>query len=201
MKWWLNLGSYIFHPLWMPFLGSFLYFNITPLYIDNATIKAQLLAIGIITILIPIIFFFMLKNLGLANSIFLKATKSRRLPLLFYVLILLLLICIVLNKIEAIELYYFYVGILIASILCFIFSLFNIKASIHMIGVCGLTLFVIALSIHFNINLLHSITLLVLAMGWTASSRLELKAHNYKELILGSLIGAIPQLLLLQFWL
>jgi len=38
-------------------------------------------------------------------------------------------------------------------------------------------------------------------MGAIATSRLHLKAHTYKELILGVFIGFIPQLILVSYWL
>jgi hypothetical protein len=37
--------------------------------------------------------------------------------------------------------------------------------------------------------------------GVVASSRLEMKAHTPKELVIGFLLGIIPQLLLLHLWL
>lgn len=201
MKWFLKLGSYLFHPLWMPFIGSFFYFYVTPRYIDIYVIKAQLLAIGIVTMLIPIIYFFMLKNMGLAQSIFLKNIKERRLPLLFFVILLLLLMNVIINRIDVPELYYFFGGILIASFTNFLMALLKIKVSLHMVGVSGLAMFTIALSIHYNINLLAIISALIIINGWVASSRLYTKAHTSVEVILGIAIGLLPQLFLLKFWL
>ena len=201
MKWFLKLGSYLFHPLWIPLFGSLYYIFISPRYIAQTTIKAQLLAITIVTVIIPIIYFFMLKNMGLANSIFLRTAKERRLPHFFYLILLLLLMNVILDKIDVPELYYFFAGILMASFTNLILAMLNVKVSLHMVGISGITLFIIALSIHFNLNLLYSIAFLLFANGWTASSRLESQAHNYTELILGFFIGIVPQLILLKFWL
>jgi hypothetical protein len=41
----------------------------------------------------------------------------------------------------------------------------------------------------------------MLLNGFVASSRLEMKAHTYPELIIGFALGAISQLLLLILWL
>jgi hypothetical protein len=46
-----------------------------------------------------------------------------------------------------------------------------------------------------------TIAFLVLMNGFVASSRLELNAHTPKELVIGFLLGSIPQLLLLILWL
>jgi hypothetical protein len=64
-----------------------------------------------------------------------------------------------------------------------------------------LTLFVTGLSIHNQSRQIITISFLVLMNGFVASSRLEMKAHTPKELALGFLLGIIPQLLLLRFWL
>jgi hypothetical protein len=45
------------------------------------------------------------------------------------------------------------------------------------------------------------IAFLVFMNGVVASSRLEMKAHTYKELVIGFLLGVIPQLLFFPFWL
>jgi len=42
---------------------------------------------------------------------------------------------------------------------------------------------------------------MMVLLGAIATSRLHLKAHTYPELIIGSLIGIIPQLLLFSTWL
>lgn len=200
MRWFLKLGSYIFHPLWMPLLGSLFYFYITPRFLAPNLIKAQLLAITIVTVLIPIIYFFMLKNMGLAESVFLKKVNERRLPLFFFAILLLLLMNVILNRIDLPELYYFFAGILMASIANFVLAVLKIKVSLHMVGIAGLVMFIIALSIHFNMNLLIVTSFLLFACGWVASSRLQAQAHTVAEIIIGFFIGFIPQLILLKFW-
>jgi hypothetical protein len=70
-----------------------------------------------------------------------------------------------------------------------------------MIAIGGLLMFFIALSIHFNINIIGSIALMFIISGAVATSRLHLKAHSLIELIIGFFIGAIPQLILLNYWL
>ena len=38
-------------------------------------------------------------------------------------------------------------------------------------------------------------------MGAIATSRLHLKAHTFKELIMGVFVGILPQLILIRYWL
>ena len=72
MNYFLRLASYLFHPLLMPLLGALLYYRFTPKFIEPDIIQAKLLAIIIITILIPLITFFLLKNLRIVDSINLR---------------------------------------------------------------------------------------------------------------------------------
>jgi hypothetical protein len=76
----------------------------------------------------------------------------------------------------------------------------NIKASLHMISISSLTVFIIGLSLHFQNPNTVLITVLLLLNGFVASSRLEMKPIPIL-LILGFVLGVVPQLLLLVLWL
>ncbi len=102
---------------------------------------------------------------------------------------------------EFIELYFFFVGILLSTVTCLILAVLSFKASIHMIATGGVLMFFIALSIHFSINISGSIALMFMIVGAVGTSRLYLKAHDKNEIIVGLLIGVIPQLILLNYWL
>lgn len=201
MKWLVKSFSYIFHPLWMPLTAVLIYFAITPRYVTAEFWYAKLFATVIMTVIIPILSYFMFKNLGLVTEIHLKNVRERRYPLLFQMIFTLLIINIVFEGYELPEIHFFFVGVLGSCIAAFICSLFKFKASLHMIGIAGVLLFIIGLSIHFNNNLLGLISLFVLATGATATSRLEAKAHTPIELIVGFFIGAIPQFLVFAYWL
>ena len=86
---------------------------------------------------------------------------------------------------------------LLALILVFV----KVKASLHLLAMSSLTVFAIGLSIYHQTGSLVTIAFLVLMNGFVASSRLELNAHTPKELVIGFLLGSIPQLLLLILWL
>ncbi|GAB5401128.1 MAG: hypothetical protein Aureis2KO_27130 [Aureisphaera sp.] len=197
----LRLGAYVLHPLLMPILGTGIYFYVTPRYIDQQVIQTKLLAVFIITFLIPIVFYFLLKNLGLIQTSQLSDVKERKIPLMIQCLLMLLVVKMVFDPYDAPEMYYFYVGILFSSISALILVMFKIKVSLHQIGIAGTTMFVIALSVHFQINMLLLIGLLLFGNGWVASSRLATHSHTPPELVLGLVIGIVPQLLMLQFWL
>ncbi|MCP9198762.1 hypothetical protein MKO06_02505 [Gramella sp. GC03-9] len=196
----LKLASYLFHPLWMPFTGSFLYFMLIPRYFPGEIVKAKLLAIAIITIFIPIVFYFLLKNLGKVQSQFLQDVKERKWPLFFFILLVFMVLNQILNVYNYPGLYFYFVGILISTCLAYILTWFNMKISLHMIGISGLIMFFVAFCLYFHLYLIYTLSFLIIAAGLTASSRLYYKAHTGWELVLGVVIGFLPQLFVLKFW-
>jgi hypothetical protein len=201
MRFLLKSASFIFHPLWLPLAGSFLYFALTPRFFPDGVAQAKLLAIAILTIFIPVVFYFLLKNLGKAQSIFLEDVKERKWPLLFYAILITMVLNQILNAYNYAALYYFFVGILFATLLAFVLVIFRLKASLHMMGMGGLLIFLIGISLNFKIDLSYTISFFILALGFTASSRIYYKAHTLNELLLGLVCGIIPQALVLYFWL
>ncbi len=201
MNYFLRLASYLFHPLLMPLLGALLYYRFTPKFIEPDIIQAKLLAIIIITILIPLITFFLLKNLRIVDSINLRKVSERKYPLMIQTLLILLIIKMVFSAYESPELYFFFIGVLFSTIAAIILVLFNFKISLHQMGIAGVTMFLIALSAHFQINLLFGIGFFFFCNGWVATSRLHTDSHTLPELITGFFIGIIPQIILLNFWL
>ncbi len=193
--------SVIFHPLIMPLAGTLFYFIKSPRYIPNEIIKAKLVSLAILTIALPILLYFLLKTLGKVKSIYLSTTKERILPLILNAIVTLLIIQRVIKPNQTIELYFFFVGILISTLSCLILAVLKFKASIHMVAISGIFMFFIALSIHFSININGNLALLCVIMGAIATSRLHLKAHTYSEIIMGMFVGFIPQLILITNWL
>ena len=197
----LKAASYIFHPLLMPLLGAILYFSVTPRYTEPTLVRANLSAIAIITLFVPIVVFFLLKNLGVVETIFLKEVKERKFPLMIQCILLLLIIKMIFDPYEEPEIYYFFVGILFSAFSALLMVFFKLKVSLHQIGVAGILMFLIGLSVHFKINLLISISFFLFVNGWVASSRLNSNSHTAAELWTGLLLGALPQLILFNLWL
>ena len=192
--------SYIFHPLLMPIIGVAFYYYISPRFIAEQILHAKLISLLILTIILPILMFFLLRTLGKTQTIHLKTTRERIYPLALNCFITILVIKRVITITQSLELYYFFVGILISNMACLTLAIFKFKASIHMIGISGLFIFFIAIGIQFSINITGTLAFIALAIGAVATSRLHLNAHTSRELIFGFFIGLIPQLLLINFW-
>lgn len=184
----------------MPLAGVIFYFYKTPRYFNNQFIYSKLFATVIMTVIIPILCFYMLKNLRQVETIHLRDVRERPWPLVLQSFFTFLLLHIVFNGYEIPELYFFFVGILGASIGALVLALLKFKVSLHMIGVSGLVVFIIGVSLHFQVNLLWWIALSIVTSGAVATSRLEVKAHTYAELIIGFIIGGFPQFLMFAYW-
>ncbi len=193
--------SFIFHPLIMPLLGVIFYFSKSPRHFTDELIQAKLVSLSILTILLPILIYFLLKTLGKTHSIYLKTTKERVIPLVVNALIILLVIKRVFPSNQIIGLHYFFIGILISTLVCLILAVLEFKASIHMIAISGVFMFALGLAINFSININGSLALIILIAGAIASSRLHLNAHTNIELIIGFCVGFLPQLLVFNYWL
>lgn len=185
----------------MPLLGVIFYFSKTPRYIPLPIIKAKLISIFILTVVLPILLYYLLRTLQKVDSIYLESTKERIIPLILNSIIIVLVMRRIVPVSEVMELYYFFLGILLSTVACLILAVLKFKASIHMIAVGGIFMFFIALSIHFSININGTIALMFILTGAVASSRLYLKAHDNIELVIGFFIGIVPQLIMLNYWL
>lgn len=159
------------------------------------------LQIIIITILLPVAFFFLLRTFGKVDTAMLSDISQRKIPLLLQIMLFAVLIEKSITFERFPNLYFFFVAGIFSTILAFILLYVKIKASIHMIGISSLTVFIIGLSIHNEVNTVNTVAFFMIMNGVVASSRLVMKAHSKKELLIGFLCGALPQSALLYFWL
>jgi len=196
-----KLISYLFHPIFLPLAGTISYFLITPKYTTIELKSGNILPIFILTVIIPILSFFIIKNMGLVSSVFLTKPEERRYPLLINLLLLLMILLKVIPDNYTIELYFFFLGLIAANSTCLFLLLLRFKTSLHMMGMGSILMFLIALSFHFERNIVIAISFMVFASGIVATARLYLKAHSRAELLIGFLVGMMSQLLTIKFWL
>lgn len=201
MKKILPLFSYIFHPIFIPAMASlfYLFFNTT---VFGAEEKLFIFfQVAIITVIIPILFFLILRAVGKIDSVMVVDVTQRKIPLILHCFLIILLVRKSITIHRYPELHFFFLGALLSTILALLSLFASIKASLHMMAISALTVFVIAISLHFQFQNTFIIAFLILANGLVASSRIEMNAHTNKELIIGFGLGSIPQLLLLFLWL
>ena len=201
MKKILPFFSYLFHPIFIPLLGTVFYVILEAQYFTLPQYLILFLQIIIITFLLPVAFFYLLRTFGKIDNVMLSDISQRKIPLFLQLMLFAVLIqkSITIDKFPS--LYFFFVGGLLSTIITLSLLYIKFKASIHMIGISSLTVFIIGLSIHNQVNTINTVAFFVIMNGAVASSRLYMKAHSNKELFVGFLCGVIPQSLLLYFWL
>ncbi|MGB5377840.1 MAG: hypothetical protein WBN26_07625 [Muriicola sp.] len=135
------------------------------------------------------------------SSVFLTKPEERRYPLMINLILLLMILLKVIPDNYTIELYFFFLGLIAATSTCLFLLLIRFKTSLHMMGMGSILMFLIALSFHFERNIVIAISFMMFASGMVATARLYLKAHSRAELLIGFLVGMISQLLTIKFWL
>jgi len=193
--------SYLFHPLFIPLFGTLFYIVFSDNYLVQTKSYVLLFQIVIITILLPLLFFYLLKTFGKVDSIMISDMNQRKIPLMLNISLLAVLVMRGIRSEMFPELHYYLLGGLLSSGLAFVLLFFKTKASIHMLGIGALTFFVIGLAIATDYDLHYTIATLFVITGFVASSRLAMKAHSLYELFFGYIIGIVPQIILYKYWL
>jgi hypothetical protein len=137
----------------------------------------------------------LLKALKKVKSFTEATIEERRLPIFIQVILLYCLLNFTVLETHFPELYKFFQAGFISSFLVFVAVMLRFKASLHMIGITSLFVFVVMLSSYLEIEATYTIAYLIMCMGFVASSRLFMKAHTPIELIAGMIIGVLPQVL------
>ena len=201
MKKTLPFFSYLFHPIFIPILGTLFYIFFNQNYYSNQQYFLLIFQVIIITFFLPLSFFYLLKTFGKVDTVMLSDTSQRKIPLLLQIILSIILIEKSVTILRFPELYFFFLAGILSTIIAFILVFAKTKASIHMIAIGALTFFVIGLCLHLQVNGIFLAALLFLITGIVASSRLFMQAHTLKELLIGYIIGVLPQLLLYYVWL
>ena len=197
----LPLFSYIFHPIFSSIYGTLFFFEIAKNYFNNPQIYITLIQVTILTVLMPLSMYFLFRSLGLLSSFTEASIAERRMPIAIQAILLFVLIKYSISKEMFTELYYFFLGGLLSTLVVLSAVLLKFKASLHMIGTSALTAFIYGLSVYYQLPFTYLIGICIICMGFVASSRLYKKAHTPIELIAGIFIGMVPQLLLFKYWL
>jgi membrane-associated phospholipid phosphatase len=197
MKWF----SYVFHPIFIPLFATALYAWLDCHSYDHIQIWKLFIHVTVMLLVLPLLFFWLLHKTGQAANLMLPDVSQRKLPLLLQALLLSLLI----ERSVTIDLfpslYFFFLAALFSVLLATIAAFFKLKPSLHLLGVAGLLTYLIGLGIHNQSNVSLLVALLLFIIGGVASSRLQMKAHTPKELVMGFVMGFTPGLFFFYFWL
>ncbi len=197
----LPFFSYIFHPIFIPVYAALFYVFSYDSRFENKEKLFILLQISIITIVIPVLTYLLLRSFNKVDSVMISSIEQRKIPLVLQCFLIILLTRKSIPLDAYPELHFFFLGGLLSTLVALILLFFKIKASLHMMTISALTAFVIGLSVQLQVQNTFAIAMLVFMNGIVARSRLEMKAHTLKELVIGFLAGVIPQVALWFVWL
>lgn len=145
--------------------------------------------------------YYLLRVLGKVDTIMIADLEQRKIPLIFQSFLILLLLRKSISLEYFFELHFFFLGALFSTLSALGLLFVKTKASLHMLAISALTVFVFGLNTHFQTGNIFLIPFLLVMTGFVASSRLVMGAHSPKELIIGLLLGSIPQIAFLFIWL
>lgn len=158
-------------------IGENLYFNI-------------LLVVSITSFLIPLLMMSTLRVTLVIPGFHLEKKKDRVVPFFFVFVIYAVSTYMFYTQFNFARL--FYVSYLATSLLIFILTIITIfwKISIHSAAIAGVFGILYAIQMKFpELNLLYLLAALLVTIGIVGASRLSLQLHNYKQVILGYLVG------------
>jgi hypothetical protein len=197
----LPVFSYIFHPIFVSLYGTLFFFLIANSFFYNSQIIVTLIQVTILTLLLPLSMYFLFRSLGVVTSFTEASISERKMPIAVQAILLFVLIKFSVSRDTVAELYFFFLGGFLSSVIVLTSVILKFKASLHMIGISALTCFIFGLSMYYQMPFVNLVAFSIVCIGLVASSRLYMKAHTYPELIAGMIIGAGPQLFLYQYWL
>ena len=197
----LPVFSYIFHPIFISIYGTFFYFLITNQYVDPKMFYLTLIQVSILTVLLPLSLFFFLVSMGFVKSFTEASIKERQFPITIQAILLLVLLkyCSFLDLYPS--LMFYFVGGILSALIALIATLFKFKISLHMIGITSLSCFIYFVITSQELVFTNTLALLIICVGLVASSRLYMKSHTNTELLVGTIVGIISQIITAQFWL
>ena len=189
--------SLVFHPLWMPLLGFTLAVANDQYLIASRSVYQAVISVLFINVLVPMAMIVMMIKFKMVSGIDLRERKERLVPYLIVVGFYVFSYALFQYRDLPISnlLYAYFLGIILVMFSGLLIN-FVWKISVHLLAVGGVLGWLLALSVlhHLDIDLL--LFLVLLAVGFTAFSRLYLKAHTPAQVYLGFLLGFAIEFLL-----
>lgn len=188
----LPFFSYVFHPIFISLYGTLFYFLLAPHYVNESGQFITLIQVTILTVLLPVVFYFLLLSLGKVQSFTEASVSERKIPILIQIILFFVLIKSK-NYDGMQELHFFYIGGLMSAGLALFSALLRYKASLHMMGISSLVYFFYKIIELYQLPYIYTLAFGIVCVGLVASSRLYMKSHSANELIIGTLIGLVSQ--------
>ncbi|MFK5890960.1 MAG: hypothetical protein QM486_09550 [Flavobacteriaceae bacterium] len=181
--------STILHPILLPTIATLFFFIVAPYGYPLRQIYVVSGFVFLSSYIFPLLLLVLFKNLKIISNFEIHNLKERKIPVLSFLIISLLIGKILFNLPHLKLLSILFLGCFLALSIIYLLLHLNFKTSLHLTGVGGFTAFIVLLSLYYNLNLIYLIALLLFFNGLLATARLILKAHTPKELIIGFFTG------------
>lgn len=183
--------SVIFHPIVVPTIGVLLYFILIPSSYPSNLKLTLLSLIFVMTYLVPLLILILFKKLKLIESFNAHTIKERKLPVAMMIVLFYLLGNTIANIGAMRDISLLFYATSGALMLLYVFFVFKIKTSIHLLSLGISTAFFLIIDINNSSNFPLVIILNILIAGIVANARLYLKAHKPSEVYIGFFMGFI----------
>jgi membrane-associated phospholipid phosphatase len=190
-----KLISVIFHPVWFPLLTTGLYFLFLPRHFNDFTIKITLMLTFIGTILLPITILYLLKKGGVVEDYHLSHHSERKFPLIVMTILAVTLGRMFYKMQILTDVAMYFMSGALGLIINYWFLWGKHKISLHTTAIGASIGFFMFISHIYYLNYLGLIILLFLLFGLVGKARVDLGAHNVKEVLSGLFIGIATQLI------
>lgn len=198
--------SYIFHPVFVPLLAMYIFFNSGSYHSNNPNseqlFRFMYLFAGLLTVLMPIVSLFILVRNKFVSSFSLPKQEERTGPFLitaFYYTLFYILLKKLPSSVASWEFFSMQLGAILVLVIVTLIN-FKIKISAHTAGYAGLVGIYMGLVSNDVIILNHGVmSSLILLVGIIATARLSLGAHKSSEIYLGAVFGFTCEFLVVKY--
>ncbi len=187
--------SIVLHPIFLPSITTGIYLAVLPLPLSLMQKGMVFLMVFGATCLIPLLTLYLLKLVGYVKTFQAESIQERKLPVIIMIINYLFLAQVLQEIWQVRELtilvYSTAIGLIVTSFMFYI----KTKMSLHMLGMAG----VVSFSLLYGVNYEYAnktIALLVIFLGTLGTARLQLKAHDFKEIALGFSFGLLTPIVL-----
>ncbi len=189
--------SYIFHPVLMPTLMMVILYWLSPVSfagINSASFGKLMLPIIINTLVFPIVATFLVKGVGFIDSIHMRSSKDRIIPLII-TMVFYFWANNVFSNLEGVPLiaHVLTLGSFWGIIAIFMINIFT-KVSMHTTAAGGVIGILCVLMLLSPVNLVAAFFVAILIAGITGTARMILGAHQPGDIWLGYIVGIVVQL-------
>lgn len=192
-----SLVSYVFHPVFMPVLLSVIIWRIQPASfagMSSRTLLLRLISLALTTVFFPLLTVALLKALGFLQSIHMRVSKDRVIPLIATMTFYFWAQQVFRHLTDTPQIInILLLGSFWAVVLLFMASIF-FKVSMHTTAAGGAIGIMTVLLFLSPFNMLSAFLATIIIGGLVGTARLILREHTSFEIWVGYLIGLVSQL-------